>query len=136
MSPHGKNNKDIFSDDDLPSMLLEQFETAAGNTKIQNPDLIGAARLVLVSSPGGSPGQRVSVADAAAAYGVQEHYLYRAIKSIEKAWTKICKARGWEIKSAALTPEMWQVLEAIQLQALDGGADKAVAKRESRRNKV
>jgi len=129
MSSQGQNNNDTFLDDSSP-MLLEQFETAARKTKIQSRDLIGAARMVMVVR---ADGNKISVSEAAATHAVQEQYVYRAIKSIEKSWAKICKAQGWEIKNAALPPELWPVLEAIQLQALKN--DTAVSGRASKRTK-
>lgn len=116
---HGKDNDGTLADDDITPMLPEQFETAVNSTKIQSADLINAARMVLC--PVG--GVKISVAEASAVHGVQEHYLRRAIKSIEKSWAKICTERGWEVNTAALSPELWLVLKTIQLQALKESAD-------------
>jgi predicted DNA-binding protein (UPF0251 family) len=116
------------TDEDIRPMLPEQFEEAAAKTKIQNADLIRSARLVMV--------ENVSVAEAAKKHGVEDKYLYRAITSIQKMWDKICERKGWLTNTASLPPEVWKVLEAVQLnyarQLKEQRVSKATRKKKSK----
>jgi hypothetical protein len=76
-------------------MLKEQFEIAAAETRIRTPELIDAARLLLV-----------------------EKEIYRAAKSIEDKWESICKKRGWSFVAIALPKRLMKLMLLVQSEEI------------------
>jgi hypothetical protein len=66
-------------------MLKEQFDIAAPETRIRTPELIEAARLLLV--------EKENAAELAARFGMETSKIYRAAKTIEERWESICEER-------------------------------------------
>jgi hypothetical protein len=91
-------------------MLKEQFEIAAAETRIRTPELIDAARLLLV--------EKESAADLAIRFGVETSKIYRAAKSIEDKWESICKKRGWSFVAIALPKRLMKLMLLVQSEEI------------------
>lgn len=88
-------------------MLKEQFDIAAAETRIRSPQLIEAARAVLVDK------ERVPA--VAKRLGISEGpAIHRAIASIEKKWLEICDRRGWSLVSIALPKRIMEAMLMVQ----------------------
>lgn len=91
-------------------MLKEQFEIAAAETRIRTPELVEAARLLLVD--------KVSASDLAVRFGMETSKIYRAAKTIEEKWEAICKRRGWSFVAIALPKRLMKVMLSVQAEEI------------------
>jgi len=93
-------------------MLKEQFEIAANQTRIRTPNLIEAARAVLVD--------KESAAEVAARLGIAEvSHIYKATQSIQRKWSEICSSQNWSYRPIALPERMMRIVLEIQAQELE-----------------
>lgn len=91
-------------------MLKEQFETAAAETRIRTPELVEAARCLLVNKEDAS--------DLAIRFGVDTSKIYRAAKTIEDKWEEICERRGWSFVAIALPRSLMAVMLRVQAEEI------------------
>lgn len=91
-------------------MLKEQFEIAVAETRIRTPELVEAARLLLV--------EKESASDLAARFGIETSKIYRAAKSIEEKWEAICEKRGWSFVAIALPKRLMKAMLLVQAEEI------------------
>jgi hypothetical protein len=91
-------------------MLKEQFDIAAPETRIRTPELIEAARLLLV--------EKENAAELAARFGMETSKIYRAAKTIEERWESICEERGWSFVAIALPKSLMKVMLRVQAEEI------------------
>lgn len=88
-------------------MLKEQFEIAAAETRIRTPNLLNAARAVLVD--------KALVSEVAEQYGLRDTSpIYRAVGTIERKWEQICERRGWSYLPLTLPKRLMRAMLEIQ----------------------
>lgn len=88
-------------------MLKEQFDTAAAETRIRTPELIDAARALLVDKESAATiAKRLGLNDTSA--------IHRAAASVEKKWEEICEKRGWSFVPLALPKRLMDAMLTVQ----------------------
>lgn len=93
-------------------MLREHFETALAETHIRKPELIEAARALIVDGE--------SAPDVAARLGLKDTSpIYKAVATIKEKWFEICRERNWIFLPVALPERMMRIVLEIQAQELE-----------------
>ena len=109
-------------------MDADEFDTAVRATEIRTPELIEAARLVLVAgSAKGTegrlkPGEAANVINARRKAGrkpITTTEISRAVRTINEQWLAIVKANGLRWDSAALTENEWALVRMIKAGHLE-----------------
>jgi hypothetical protein len=91
-------------------MLKEQFDIAAAEMRIRTPELVEAARLLLVD--------KESASDLAERFGIETSKIYRAAKRIEEKWEAICEKRGWSFVAIALPKRLMKAMLFVQAEEI------------------
>jgi len=93
-------------------MLKEQFEIALGATRIRKPELIEAARALIVDGE--------AAPAVAARLGLKDTSpIYKAATTIQEKWLEICRQRNWTFLPVALPERMMRVVLEIQAEEFE-----------------